>query len=529
MYKMLIVDDFDIDRENIKDCIDWKHIGITIIGEAVDGKDALAKIKVLRPDFILTDVQMPFINGIELAKQVKTLHPEIKIVFMSYYNDFEYLKSAIDLNAYGYILKPFISEEVSEVFMNLIKEVDKDSKLKQLLTESKPLLINRFYKNLLLGRFKNEDQILLRANYLNEQLTHGFIQVIVIEIDEDNIKDNSHIEEFYLYSLSVGNKLEELCKKYHIHNICQIDDYHHTIIINESTYDAIIKVSFEFLEELTELIKIDLNAYTVGVSSIANELSKISSLHDECLYALRFRFHYGTGQIINYEDISTPSTTPDIKLSNIQEDIKVLISSNSDNNINKYINHLFGNMILTNESTYIRNITFGVIMCLRFVLAEYNISLQSVYGDRENELWVKINAFKTIEELKEWLFDIIHLACDYYDESKNNKNNKIIESIKEYINESYMNDITVKEIASHFYYTPNYLNTLFKKEIGQSIPDYITEYRINIAKTLLESSNLKIYEVIQSVGYRRASHFNSIFKRYTGLTPSEFRGKAYEK
>ncbi|WP_105614291.1 response regulator [Vallitalea okinawensis] len=527
MYKMLIVDDFDIDRENIKDCLSWESIGIAIVGEAIDGKDALSKIDQCQPDFILTDVQMPFINGIELAEQVKSLHPEIKVIFMSYYNDFEYLKSAIDLNAHGYILKPFVLEEVKEVFLKLIKKADKDNRLKQLLIESKPLLINRFYKNLLLGHFKDEKQILLRANYLNEPLTVGYVQVIIVEIDEDNVKDNVNIEEFYLFNLKLERKLEELCDTHHIYNTCQIDDYHHVIIINDERYDNIIKISFEFLEELTNLIKSDQDAYTIGVSSIADELSKISILHDECQYALRFRFHYGTGQIINYEDISAPSTTPDIKLSSLQDDIKILISSSNTTDIDTYINQLFGDMVLTNESTYIRNITFGVIMCLRFVLDEFNISLRAVYGDREKELWVTVNEFKTIEELKEWLYDIIYAASRYYTETKNNKNNKIIANIKHYINENYMNDITVKEIASHFYYTPNYLNTLFKKEIGQSIPDYITEFRVNKAKLLLESSNLKIYEVIESVGYRRASHFNSIFKRYTGFTPSEFRGKTH--
>lgn len=535
MFRLLLVDDFDIDRENVKDCIDWNRFDIEIVAEAKDGEEAYNIIQQTNIDFVLTDVQMPFMDGIKLAQIIKKTNPHIKVVFMSYYNDFEYLKSAIDVSAYGYILKPFNETEVEEVFSKLLnnhkKEITKakeHEKLERLLKESKPLLIQNYYKNLLTGKFNDSETIISRAQYLKQPLDKDnyYYRLVMLEIDEEVIL-NRDIEEMLIYQLNIDELLKNCVECLDIKVCIHIDDSHYALLISADSEQSLFELTNNTISKIDVILQSEIyyNTLCVGVSSFTNNVSDIALLYEQCMDTIKYKFFYGKGQVICYEDIKGSNDAPKIRLDNMQEKIKYLIDIHNKEQIKEYIDELFDGMIIAPDNSYIKTISFSVIMCIQTIINEINSSFEDVYGDKENAIWEKLMRFETIVDLKQWMQNIIFFASEYFMNLRNNKNERLVKSIIEYINEHYKENMTVKSISEQLYYSPNYINKIFKERIGRSIPDYLTHVRIEQAKILLKETPYKIYEIVEAVGYNRISHFNSIFKRNTGLTPREFRNE----
>lgn len=516
---MLIVDDFDIDRENIKDCIDWNEHGINIKGEAHNGREALTLLEQNHYHIVLTDVQMPFVNGIELAKEMKDIAPDTKVVFMSYYNDFEYLKSAIDLKAYGYILKPYVANEVSKIIGELTSKIMDDIRVEKLVKESHPLLVNQFYKNIFNGVFTKEENILQRGKFLGIPISSGFFQLFIIEREE---KDHESISENYKMDFDIGYKLGCLCKNCGI-PLYYGDDHHYHILINETSKEKLMEKSLRLTSSLEEALpELDM-VYTVGISGIKVGVMNIANLYNECKIAISYNFHYGKCKVFDYEDIIADNEYPQVNLTQMQNDIRVLLATNDKVKIEHYIDKLFVNLVMTKNNAFLKSTSYGILMCLQMLMSEVNVK-SSDLGVNSLNLVNEIENFTSIEAQKKGLCDYIFICSDKLHKLKNEKKAGIVDEIREYVSSHYIEDITVKEIANLFYYSPNYLNNLFKGKVGKSIPDYITEVRINKAKELLKESHMKIYEIIEAVGYKRASHFNNLFKRHTGQTPKEYRG-----
>lgn len=522
MFRMLLVDDFEIDRENIKECIDWKAIDIEICNEARNGSEALELIKKNNYDLILTDVQMPFVDGIELASKAIQLNTQIKVVFMSYYNDFEYLKSAIDLNANGYILKPFIKEEVQEVFEKLIIKMKEQIRVKKLIKESRPLLINNFYKNIFNNLLTDEIEIKRRAKYLKQPLCKGYFQILVINRYEDIEKD---VEDNYISYIQFNIEIEKFCRNYDIFITGYSDENYHFVILNRKNKEELNQLNIDFIDAFSRFLKEQINLYAVGISSIKEGIVNIARLYDEAMHAIKYSFYYGKCKILHYEHIGDINMTSiPINLNKLQEEIKILITSGDSGGIKKFINSTFNGIIMTKDNNYFLSRIHSILICLQIVISDFDLEFQ---GSINMNSWWDITSpdFNTIEQITTSLEDIIITCSDSYKDYQTRKKNKLIVDIKKYVEKNYMLDITVKDLSDEFFYSPNYLNGLFKKKVGKSIPDYITEIRINTARELLVKSSMKIYEIVEVVGYKRASHFNSIFKRYVGVTPKEYRGK----
>ena len=190
MFSVLIVEDNISDREGIKGLIDWGKLGIEVAGLAVDGFDGYNQAINLRPDFILTDVAMPVMDGIEMTRKLKAELPQTKFIFMSRFDDLEFLKNAIHLEVYGYILKPIDLSELTDAMEKIrnlrqseLEREQYEEKLKKQIKESMPVLQEKFFKDLLYGKLENENDVRDRMEYLGMDITYKYYAILFLQID----------------------------------------------------------------------------------------------------------------------------------------------------------------------------------------------------------------------------------------------------------------------------------------------------------------------------------------------------------
>lgn len=213
-----------------------------------------------------------------------------------------------------------------------------------------------------------------------------------------------------------------------------------------------------------------------------------------------------------------------IDLNEMQNDINILLTSSNTSNIKEYVNNLFKDDIFISDEMHIINLCFSVIMCIVSLLKEKNEKL-NIFSYSHGLLWKSLLNFKASTDACNLIEDLLIYTNQYLLNNSDNKYSAIAEKIKKFIEKNYLKNITVSTIAEKFDYTPNYISYIFKKCFSKNILDYIIELKIIKAKELLTDKNNKISEIAHVLGFSSTSYFCSVFKKYTLLTPKEYRIK----
>lgn len=213
-----------------------------------------------------------------------------------------------------------------------------------------------------------------------------------------------------------------------------------------------------------------------------------------------------------------------IDLNEIQNSINILLNSSDISNIKEYLDNLFKEDIFISDKTYTRNLCFSIIMCIISLLKERNENL-NIFSYNDGLFWESLLDFKTSTDAQNLIEDLLIYINQYFLNNLDNKYSAISKKIKQFIEKNYLKNITVSTIAEKFNYTPNYISHVFKKYFSKTISDYIIELKIIKARELLTNKNNKIAEIAQTLGFSNTSYFCSVFKKYTLLTPKEYRIK----
>ena len=532
MFKLLIVDDFFIERENVKDIIGESGLDIQVCGECDNGLEALKVMDELKPDFVLTDVEMPFMNGLELAREMQVSYPDITVIMFSFYDKFEYVKKALDTETFAYILKPIISEELIRTFEKLIvqkrSEFDrykKEADLMRLVEDSKPMLRNNFIKELFEGKYKLTTKIIEKFHYFHIAYAHNTYRVVVLELDnyEEVIQDMNYKQREMLHirvDQMMGHYGEE-----HLSLWTRIDRRHWAFLtwfgredqsdLEDAIYDACDRI-YESLQNINICV-------SYGISNIFEQMVEIPKAVKQGHMALAYKFNYKRGQIIQYDEIMGIERDYEIDLGRIQKEVKeILLSANEGAGL-KFVRELFLDMGPKVPQETVRSLCFGIITAMQVSLENQFVTFNDVFG-KKDIVWEKLIRFETIYDVENWLKNMLTFSIRYISEQKRSEDHKISDEVKEYIHKNYNQSITVKDIAEAMFYNPNYLNNVFKEETGTTILDYITRHRIDKAKEMLsQSDTMKVKEVAATVGYSNGAYFRSLFKRHVGMSPKDYR------
>jgi len=533
MFSILIVDDNKFDREGIKGLIDWESLGIEVVGMAVDGLDGYKQAIGLKPDFILADVSMPVMDGIKMTQKIKAELPQTKFIFMSCFDDFEYLKGAIDLEVYGYILKPINLNELTDAIIKvksikqaeLEKKQNEDELIKQ-LNESKPVLQEQFIRDLLYGKLNDEKDIRDRMKYIGIDFSGKLYSVLFLEIDNYDLHYSGiSIEERQLLLYRIQKCIKEtlLCEMSGFVTNHQYNSLIVVILVPEESTDAFDSI-IDMAHNCRNLVNSEVNTeITIGISELSAHLKELPRLFETAEYTVKSKFYSGGNRIILASEVKQPEAGFKFNIAEIRQELDAILENGKDSDISGFINKWY-NEGLCYPETYIKSLSYAIITVIQTIMLERNECSDSFFEDSLTA-WDKLTRTETIADIKEWLYGIISKVRKSLAQKENTRYNKVVEDIKSIIDENYAEIENVGQIVDRLYISASHANFIFKQQTGQTIFDYLLHKRMEEAKKLLMDPYIKIYEVAEKTGYKTNSYFASVFKDYTGLTPKQFRDK----
>ena len=527
MYKLIVVDDEWFVCEYIKNAFDWSEYGFCVTGTAINGVEALKMIKNDPPNVVITDIRMPEMDGLELAKEIKRLYPQIQVVILSAYNDFKYAQEAINLGVKGYLLKPPRDEDLKEIVVRLSEDINNVDVIQSDSHLNKEVLLSLQYdillKDLLKGKIDDSDNIKkVLKNYDLERLNE-YVRVIVCNMGCDLQLDTSSTS---------WNFITEISKNYWKTYDCPIVKYMDFIVIflystksiSKSDTQSLVKPFVCFIEESIEK-RYDIKPrITLSVGNLCHDIKAVSNSFNQALYSYNTRYLNDTTQIIFYQDLNFSGYT-ELEEQTINGIINILIENIFLNKLNIIINEIHDLFdFIERRGDYS---VFEVQMKLAEIIFEicFEIKkrgLQEILLNK-NKMLDDIRLLKNYNDLKGWFKNkIISISNEIKDKNIDNAN-WLVKKSRDYIRNQYSKKITLEEIAGQLYINPAYFSTVFKKTTGQNFVDYITKVRMEKAKELLSGSEYKIKEISEKVGYENYPYFCQVFKKEEGISPLEFR------
>lgn len=526
MFKVLIVDDEPIIRKGLKNIIDWNSMECEICGEASDGKDGMNLIDEVKPDIVITDIKMPGVDGLSMIKETKNIIPDGKIVILTGFRDFEYIQEAIKLGAFDYLLKPSRIEDINSVLKKAVEELKsqrcKDEEFENLKNEFKskiPVLRQKLLYDIMYKIIYKPQEIMEQLK-LYELNIVSFI-LIIVETDEiENEKNKSQFEK-QLYQFGIINAFEEnFNDDFIVYNIALSNNKVVFIVQPKEENAEFGEIVYKNVNNLKEVINSCFDfTITVSISSVGKGALDIPEKAKEAEEALAYKFYMGKNSVILFQDLKSLYRPTDLSILESYE--KALIQSikaGNEKNTKAALDEIFA--CVSENFTDKENVK---IIYWNLISSINSISLSSKVLDGKDDFYRAIQMCTDIGELNSLLSDIALKYVSRINSFNRKTINSTLEKAIEYIKLHYSESITLNEVAEYTYVSTYYLSRMFTKELGKNFVDYLNEIRIERAKEFLRQTDYKTYEIAEMVGVRDAHYFSKLFKKYTGMTPSEYK------
>jgi len=528
VYKVLIVDDEPIVRLAIKSLINWEAYNYSFELEASNGKQAL-KILDENPeiDIVITDINMPVMNGLELITKIKKLDHYYQIVVLSAHNEYNLVRQAFKLGACDYILK---TEMDSDIIIKLLNSIIKnvDLKKKQPDTQKKQLKEN-FLRNLIVSRDdQNYNDLEHQVKEYKVNLSERNLVVCILWIDDYEAAakryDNNDMNPFIV---SVTNAIYQILNDIGVGEVISLSSKEYLVMLSIENISS-LKIRYMITDILSK-IKYSLQNYvnisvSIGVSRTQDGYSSIPALLKEAKSNVRMRFLLGKGRII-YPEHTENITDSDQsgKVNNCNDFIQALREGNSDSVVANLENLLKSiKKVKHSKIEKVYNYYLEILFNLINYLDEIGEDGVEVFG-KEIDFYQKITRFETIEEINVWIRNITAWIIAFLQDKKNVKMGWVIAKSKEFIKLNYSNNITLKMVSEYVNLSESHFSSLFTKTTGCTFVDYLTNLRIEAAKVLMSNTCMKIYEISSKVGYANVEHFSRVFKKITGSSPVSYK------
>jgi two-component system response regulator YesN len=495
------------------------------------------------PDVVITDIKMPFMDGLKLAEQLSTRYPTVKIIVLTGFDEFEYAQKAIKLSIFDYVLKPVSSKELIDILIKLKHQLDKEIAEKEDISvliknynESLPIIKEKFMNSLIINN-ESEDEILKKsANYNIDLKGRGYI-VSVISADSKSYDSSINKESGAISTWEKGELLkcaildisEQVVNKYKLGIIFFHDEKFVIISVSkEQSKDEALKKTITILEEIKQTLEKYLKiTVTIGVGTYADNVTCIKNSYKVALSALDYRLVLGSSRIILIEDIE-PHTENKIIFDEYKErELITSIKAGTEDEINNVLDKLF-NYISSSKSSIKDSQVYLMEMLITVLKAakESNADMENVFGGNMN-LFMTLDNMKDIDEIKKWMKEICIKTMKYIIKDRQDTSKAMVRKAKDYVNNSYYeSDITINKICNYLHISPTYFSFIFKKETKTTFINYLTDIRMESAKELLRTTSMKTFEIAEKIGYSEPNYFSYCFKKKFDMSPSEYRNSA---
>lgn len=535
--KVFLVEDEMVIRRGIKNSIDWEKEGYIFCGEASDGELAYPMIIKEKPDILITDIRMPFMDGLELCKLVKKELPNIKILILSGYDEFDYAKEAIRLGVTEYLLKPISSGKLLEALNGVSESIRREKEDKDLvrkymeeMRENTEHEKQKFFEQMIAGNLSMADALETGKKY-EMNLSAGMYNLLLFRftLGEENRKSGELLGEAEYAIEKLTERLEYVFEFQR-----GVEGWAFLLMAdNEEQMSERVK---ELSKDLEEIMKnYSTIAYFGGIGQPVARLRELEESFREAERALAARFTMELNRIISVEDIrmaQNVDTLDDIEITSFGEIEKTrtmlekFLNNGAEDEIDVYINELPEENL---KSVLMRQY---IIMDAYIVMMSFCEKIEGIEGEMQaqsEELKNSMKTIQTLEEIKNYIRMLLKKIIGVRDTISGRRYSDIIEIAKDQIRKTYMSDeISLNTIAAEVGMSPSYFSSIFSKEMGKTFVEYLTEIRMDRAKELLMCSSMKTSEIGYEVGYKDPHYFSYIFKKTQNCTPKEFRARGKE-
>ncbi|MFI3176522.1 MAG: response regulator [Eubacteriales bacterium] len=523
MYTVIVVDDEEQLRKALIRKVDWELAGFQVVGEAENGVEALELVAKYEPDLLLTDVKMPFMTGIELARAVREIRPTANIVFLSGYDDFSYAQKAIQYNIISYLLKPISAEELTQELIRIRMQIDdKFAEFQIQNSHLENVVTSEFLIPLLLDSFQ-EDRENRENELLGQAVTYG-----VLEGTSDQLKYSVMVTSFLDGEGNNQTKVEQvhaielILKKYVRYASFYTEGRIVSLLI--ATRLGFEKYLHILVEEIAQSAKRILNLETaIGVSRSIGYLSHTNEAYIEAMNAIRY-CKKSDQSVYFIADIERNEIFDQELVQNVIQEIENYLRGGSVEELKVYLEELMPFLQReTNSPAMIQ------LMMVQLVAAVFRI----IYASADQETVQALHLASPIqgqffhEDVKEMWYKYMKfciLAKELVLEARKKNSSNLCEMAIQMIEETYADpNVSLVSISNHIAVSPNYLSGLIKKYTGSTFIDLLTKKRIETAKSLLVNTDYKVKEIAEQCGYSDQHYFSYCFKKYVGCSPNACR------
>ncbi len=538
VYSIMIVDDEALERKGWKMVLErYLSDRICVAGEAKNGREAVELAWKTRPDIILMDVKMPGLDGIMASKAIKKFLPEVKIILISAYDDFAYAHEAIQLRAVNYLLKPVQRGDMLAVIDRQLEELENERKrkaeeeeLREALQDMMPYIKIGFIFELLAGNIKPTAKINERAEFLGIKQLPQVVLVANIDNFVQQTSDKKEIQRQVLKQ-KIFERITEAAREWP-QSICipsQEDKF--VILLGPCRVEEPPEKIRRRAERLAETIRKEIErdpfintTVTLGIGRVYRDIEHLHFSYEDALRALEYKFYTDGNQVIHIDDVipyderihSYPYTAEKKLITSFRiadrdhamQQLKVLLDellSKTNNNPLLLKTRLLQLLLVLSHQAIESGADPDQVSKLDLTCAQELESKENLY------------------ELREWMETKVEQLIGLIRESRSQRQEKTMKKVVEYIHQNYYKDLTLEDTAEAVYFSSCYLSRVFKQMMKVNFIDYLTQTRLEKAKTFLKESNHSISDIGKKVGYQDPKYFSTIFKKHVGCTPSEYR------
>ncbi len=533
MLKVVIVDDEKMICSLISQLLDWEELGTKIVGMAYTGTEALEMIQEQRPDIIISDIRMPGYDGLELIKRTKEAGIESEFIMISGFKQFEYAQNAMKYGVKYYLLKPIEEGKLTEIIKEIAENIacrkaqkNHEMRIEQELQETRDKMKKRFLTSILSNEERREetvDQLLVNEEY-NTTFKEGAFQAVFIKLDTDKemeVSDNSVIAE-----MEKQTKIfEEVCEEYILTNM------HSGIIVLLNYEIKKENLVCQKIEELYENLKKYVDQFkefslVIGVGEKSDNFFRAQHCLKTATDAIKYRVKIRDKKIIYFERYKFDTYNINEIITAAEKQLFISKLETDDvAGMEECVTTSF-RKVKYGEDNYSPVLIYDILLMYVEILTEYCKT-----KDYYNEYY--------IGKLKKWSLSVDNQCTEKQlidatklflreimqniGQEKRNRDTKPVRIVKAFIEENYMQEISLLQLADIVSMNPSYLSSIFKKETGMAYSEYLIQCRLQQASKLLVETNLSISEVARQSGYQDARYFSKQFLKQIGLKPSEYR------
>ncbi|WP_274652704.1 response regulator transcription factor [Paenibacillus humicola] len=539
MYKIALIDDDQFALDGMRKMIAWEALGAEWAGEGIDGEQGLELIRRTKPDIVVTDIYMPVMNGLEMLETLQAERAGCKVIILSGYSDFEYARQALRLHVSDYLSKPISRHSLNEALEQSIRQLDEEkqkqrevAELSRKVSVYEPLVEAEWLKSLLTGANPgglDAADLIRQGSAVRPGCSHA---VLGIEITPSG--RFASLTDWSLFRYAIGNIIREILQQDWDRSwFAELHSYYFAVLLpvqaelpDQAFRTQAGRLGRRLASAVEACLKLNVR---IGLGRRKERWQDIHVSLEEAFYALYAKRAEASAEAdaplyVFDESAASPAggralESPYRFYAQLSQEIRIGNAEEAMRIVCDFFDTLQSPDADPLPPRDVHRLGIELWTVIGYVLYDIGILADELFPKDRVEREIRLLADQN--GLRDWLSDKIVRLHKQHCKSKA-KHKQAIDYTLQYIRDHYHEELSITDLGSKVYMSPYYLSQIFKKATGESFTHYLNRVRMEKAKEMLAEGRLMIYEIAERVGCKNVSYFCTLFKKYTGVNPSEF-------